>query len=62
LHIDAIRRRVIPDIVTEGVPFASAKAIYGLSQLSVWWLRLEIQIERITPGHPNKTADTSGCI
>jgi putative transposase len=33
-----------------GVPFASAQAIYGLSKLSVWWLRLGIQIERITPG------------
>src|SRR5439155_11712925 len=30
-----------------GVPFASAHAIYGLSKLSVWWLRLGIQIERI---------------
>src|SRR5689334_3133966 len=30
-----------------GVPFASAHALYGLSKLSVWWLRLGIQIERI---------------
>src|SRR5438128_9429848 len=37
-----------------GVPFASAHAIYGLSKLSVWWLRLGIQIERITPGHPQQ--------
>ena len=35
-----------------GVPFASAHALYGLSKLSVWWLRLGIQIERIKPGHP----------
>ena len=35
-----------------GVPFASAHALYGLSQLSVWWLRLGIHIERIQPGHP----------
>jgi putative transposase len=35
-----------------GVPFASAHAIYGLSKLSVWWLRLGIQIERSKPGHP----------
>ena len=33
-----------------GVPFASAHALYGLSKLSVWWLRLGIQIERIKPG------------
>jgi putative transposase len=37
-----------------GVPFASAKALYGLSKLAVWWLRLGIQIERIRPGHPEQ--------
>jgi putative transposase len=37
-----------------GVPFASPNALYGLSKLSVWWLRLGIQIERITPGHPQQ--------
>jgi putative transposase len=37
-----------------GVPFASAHAIYGLSKLSVWWLRLGIAIERIQPGHPEQ--------
>jgi len=35
-----------------GVPFASAHALYGLSKLSVWWLRLGIAIERSKPGHP----------
>src|SRR5213595_1862324 len=35
-----------------GVPFASAHALYGLSKLAVWWLRLGIQIERSKPGHP----------
>jgi putative transposase len=37
-----------------GVPFASAHALYGLSKLAVWWLRLGIQLERITPGHPQQ--------
>jgi putative transposase len=37
-----------------GVPFASAQALYGLSKLAVWWLRLGIEIERITPGHPEQ--------
>src|SRR5688572_16180238 len=37
-----------------GVPFASAHALYGLSKLSVWWLRLGIRIERIRPGHPEQ--------
>jgi putative transposase len=30
-----------------GVPFASAHALYGLSKLAVWWLRLGIGLERI---------------
>ena len=37
-----------------GVPFASAHALFGLSKLSVWWLRLGIRIERIKPGHPEQ--------
>ena len=37
-----------------GVPFGSAGALYGLSKLAVWWLRLGIQIERIRPGHPEQ--------
>lgn len=37
-----------------GVPFASAQALYGLSRLAVWWLRLGIEIERIQPGHPQQ--------
>ncbi len=37
-----------------GVPFASGHALYRLSKLSVWWLRLGIQLERIAPGHPQQ--------
>ena len=37
-----------------GVPFASAHAMFGLSRLSVWWLRLGIAIERIKPGRPQQ--------
>ena len=37
-----------------GVPFASPHAVFGLSKLAVWWLRLGIQIERIKPGHPQQ--------
>ncbi len=37
-----------------GSPFASAHAIFGLSKLSVWWLRLGIGLERIKPGHPQQ--------
>src|SRR5574340_513846 len=46
----------LPQVIRtdNGVPFASAHAIYGLSKLAVWWLRLGIQIERIQPGHPQQ--------
>jgi putative transposase len=37
-----------------GVPFSSPNALFGLSKLSVWWLRLGIQIERIKPAHPEQ--------
>jgi putative transposase len=37
-----------------GVPFGAGGALYGLSKLAVWWLRLGIQIERIRPGHPEQ--------
>ncbi|NNG05884.1 MAG: IS481 family transposase [Inquilinus sp.] len=37
-----------------GLPFASPNGLYNLSKLSVWWLRLGIQIERIKPGHPQQ--------
>lgn len=37
-----------------GVPFASPNALFGLSRLSVWWLRLGIRIQRIKPGCPQQ--------
>ena len=36
-----------------GTPFAS-NSIAGLSELSVWWLKLGIVPERIEPGHPEQ--------
>jgi putative transposase len=39
-----------------GVPFSS-RSVFGLSMLSVWWLRLGIKLERIVPGHPQQ----NGC-
>lgn len=46
----------LPDAIRSdnGLPFASPNALYGLSKLSVWWLRLGINIERIKPGHPEQ--------
>jgi hypothetical protein len=37
-----------------GVPFAGPNGLFNLSKLSVWWLRLGIQIERIKPGNPQQ--------
>ena len=37
-----------------GLPFGCGNALYGLTRLSVWWLRLGIGIERIKPGHPEQ--------
>lgn len=37
-----------------GVPFAGPNALFNLSKLSVWWLRLGIEIERIRPGCPQQ--------
>ena len=46
----------LPDTIRSdnGIPFASPNALYGLSKLSVWWLRLGIKIERIKPGNPQQ--------
>jgi putative transposase len=37
-----------------GVPFAAPTAFFGLSRLSVSWLRLGISLERIKPGNPQQ--------
>jgi putative transposase len=37
-----------------GLPFAAPTALYRLSKLAVWWLRLGIRIERIQPGKPQQ--------
>jgi transposase InsO family protein len=36
-----------------GSPFAS-RAVGGLSQLAIWWIKLGITPERIRPGHPEE--------
>jgi Integrase core domain/Helix-turn-helix domain len=50
------RERGVPGAIRSdnGVPFASPNALFNLSKLSVWWLRLGIAIERIKPGHPQQ--------
>jgi len=37
-----------------GVLFASPNGLFNLSKLSVWWLRLGVEIERIKPGNPQQ--------
>jgi len=37
-----------------GLPFAGPHALFQLSKLSVWWLRLGIDLERIKPGKPQQ--------
>jgi putative transposase len=46
----------LPKIIRSdnGSPFASMSGPYGLSRLSVWFLSLGIQLERIEPGHPEQ--------
>jgi transposase InsO family protein len=46
----------LPDAIRtdNGAPFASGQALFGLSTLAVWWLRLGIQIQRIKPGNPQQ--------
>ncbi|HVU29449.1 MAG TPA: IS481 family transposase [Sphingomicrobium sp.] len=50
------RERGLPNAIRSdnGVPFASPNGLYNLSRLSVWWLRLGIDIERIKPGRPQQ--------
>ena len=50
------RERGLPRAIRSdnGVPFASPNGLYNLSRLSVWWLRLGIDIERIKPGRPQQ--------
>ena len=50
------RERGLPTAIRSdnGVPFASPNGLYNLSRLSVWWLRLGIEIERIKPGRPQQ--------
>ncbi len=37
-----------------GIPFACGNALWGLTRLSVWWIRLGIKLERIEPGCPQQ--------
>lgn len=49
------REEGLPDAIRtdNGPPFATT-SLGGLSELSVWWLKLGIRHERIVPGHPEQ--------
>lgn len=52
---EIFREYGLPDAIRSdnGVPFAT-QAIFGLSKLSIYWLRLGIKLERIKPGNPQQ--------
>jgi hypothetical protein len=52
---NVFRRHGLPEVIRSdnGVPFAS-RGLAALTRLSVFWLRLGIQLERIEPGHPEQ--------
>lgn len=37
-----------------GSPFAAASSLHGMTELSLWWMRLGIRHERIAPGKPQQ--------
>jgi len=52
--IDAFRRYGLPQRINtdNGQPWGSPSATHGLSQLSVWWIRLGIRVSFSAPAHP----------
>ena len=46
----------LPEVIRSdnGVPFSTPRGLSGLSELSVWWMRLGIRPERIEPGCPQQ--------
>lgn len=54
--VQLFKERGLPSAMRtdNGLPFASPNGLYNLSRLSVFWLRLGINIERIKPGHPQQ--------
>jgi transposase InsO family protein len=53
--VEAFEEYGLPDAILSdnGSPFGSV-GLFGFSQLSVWWIRLGIKIQRIKPGHPEQ--------
>lgn len=56
VFVELFERYGLPKAIRSdnGEPFASVSAAAGLTQLSAWWLRLGVAIERIDPGKPQQ--------
>jgi transposase InsO family protein len=54
--IKAFKEFGLPDAIRSdnGIPFASGMSFYRLTRLSVWWMKLGINVERTQPGHPEQ--------
>lgn len=54
--VELFRKYGMPKAIRSdnGEPFASTSNAAGLSQLSAWWTRLGIRLERIEPGKPQQ--------
>ena len=52
--VEAFRRYGLPERINtdNGQPWGSPSATHGLSQLSVWWIRLGIRVSFSAPAHP----------
>lgn len=50
------KRFGLPKVIRSdnGPPFASRMSLLGLTKLSVWWMALGIQLDRIEPGKPQQ--------
>lgn len=56
VFVELFRRHGLPRAIRSdnGEPFASMSPAAGLTQLSAWWARLGIRLERIDPGKPQQ--------
>jgi transposase InsO family protein len=56
VFVELFRKYGLPAAIRSdnGEPFASTSAAAGLTQLSAWWARLGIRLERIDPGKPQQ--------
>lgn len=56
VFIELFKKYGLPKAIRSdnGEPFASTSTAAGITQLSAWWVRLGIRLERIDPGKPQQ--------